>query len=37
MIKSLSIDLREPVVAAVSEGVSCHEAVRRFGVSPASA
>lgn len=37
MVKSLSIDLRERVVAAVDEGVSCHEAARRFGVSASSA
>jgi len=37
MVKSLSIDLRERVVAAVCEGVSCHEAARRFGVSASSA
>ena len=37
MSKALSVDLRERVVAAVAEGVSCHAAAARFGVSIASA
>ena len=37
MPKSLSIDLRSRVLAAISGGVSCREAARRFGVSAASA
>ncbi len=37
MVKSLSIDLRERVVSAVCEGVSCHEASKWFGVSASSA
>jgi len=37
MVKSLSIDLRERVVAVVREGLSCREAARRFGVSASSA
>jgi transposase len=34
--KTLSLDLRERVVAAVSSGMSCRQAVERFGVSAAS-
>lgn len=37
MVKSLSIDLRARVVAIVGEGLSCHEAARRFDVSASSA
>jgi transposase len=37
MSKALSVDLRERVVRAVSEGVSCRAAAARFGVSPSSA
>jgi transposase len=37
MAKTLSLDLRERVVAAVSQGMSCRQAAVRFGVSPASA
>jgi len=37
MPKSLSIDLRSRVIAAISDGASCREAARRFGVSAASA
>ena len=37
MSKSLSVDLRERVVAAVEDGLSCHKAAKRFGVSAASA
>ena len=36
MPSSLSVDLRERVVAAVSEGASCRQAAARFGVSAAS-
>lgn len=36
MPSSLSIDLRERVVAAVAEGASCHAAAARFGVSVSS-
>lgn len=32
----LSVDLRERVVAAVTEGASCHGAAARFGVSVSS-
>jgi transposase len=37
MAKSLSLDLRERVVAAVAGGVSRRQAAERFGVSAASA
>ena len=37
MSKALSVDLRERVVRAVSEGASCRAAATRFGVSPSSA
>ncbi len=37
MPSPLSVDLRERVVAFVSEGASCREAAARFGVSAASA
>ena len=37
MGKTLSLDLRERVLAFIVEGHSCHEAARRFGISAASA
>ena len=37
MPSPLSIDLRQRVVSAVSEGASCHQAAARFGVSVSSA
>lgn len=37
MAKSLSVDLRVRVCSAISDGLSCHEAAARFGVSVASA
>jgi transposase len=37
MAKTLSLDLRERVVAAVSNGMSRRQAAERFGVSAASA
>ncbi len=37
MAKTLSLDLRERVVAAVSSGMSRRQAAERFGVSAASA
>jgi transposase len=37
MARPYSLDLRERVVSAVAEGVSCRDAARRFGVSAASA
>ena len=37
MSKALSVDLRERVVAAINEGLSCRAAAVRFGVSAASA
>ena len=37
MAKSLSIDLRRRVVAAVEEGSSCRSAAERFGVGVSSA
>jgi transposase len=37
MSKALSVDLRDRVVAAIEEGMSCRQAATRFGVSAASA
>lgn len=37
MPKSLSLDLRTRVLAAISGGLSCRQAAERFGVSAASA
>ena len=37
MGRSLSIDIRERVVALVNEGLSCHVAARRLRISAASA
>jgi len=37
MSKALSVDLRERVVRAVSDGASCRRAATRFGVSASSA
>ena len=37
MAKSLSIDLRQRVIAAIDGGLSCRRAAERFGVSAASA
>lgn len=37
MVKPLSLDLRERIVAAVANGMSRRQAAERFGVSPASA
>ena len=37
MVKPLSLDLRERIVAAVAGGMSRRKAAERFGVSPASA
>lgn len=37
MVKALSMDLRERVIAAVDSGLSCHAAAARFGVSASSA
>ena len=37
MGKSLSLDIRERVVALVDEGLSCHEAAQRLRISAASA
>ena len=37
MSKALSVDLRERVVRAVTEGASCRTAAARFGVSASSA
>ena len=37
MAKSLSIDLRKRVIAAIDGGLSCRAAAERFGVSAASA
>jgi transposase len=37
MGESLSLDLRERVLAFIEEGHSCHEAARRFRISAASA
>lgn len=37
MAKSLSVDLRQRVIAAIEGGLSCRQAAERFGVSAASA
>ena len=37
MSKALSVDLRERVIGAIDEGLSCRAAAARFGVSAASA
>ena len=37
MSKALSVDLRDRVVAAIEEGMSCRQAAVRFGVSASSA
>ncbi len=37
MTKPLSSDLRERLVAAVEDGMSCREAAEQFGVAPSSA
>ena len=37
MAKALSVDLRQRVVAAIDNGLSCRQAAERFGVSAASA
>ena len=37
MVKPLSMDLRERIVAAVASGMSRRKTAERFGVSPASA
>lgn len=37
MPKALSLDLRTRVLAAITSGLSCHQAAERFGVSAASA
>ena len=34
MVKPLSLDLRERIVAAVASGMSRRQAAERFGVSP---
>ena len=37
MARSLSLDLRQRVIAAIEGGLSCRKAAERFGVSAASA
>jgi len=37
MSKALSVDLRDRVIAAIEEGMSCRQAAARFGISPSSA
>jgi transposase len=37
MSKALSVDLRDRVIAAIDEGMSCRQAAVRFGVSASSA
>lgn len=37
MSKALSVDLRDRVIAAVEDGMSCRQAATRFGVSASSA
>lgn len=37
MSKALSVDLRDRVIAAIEDGMSCRQAAVRFGVSASSA
>jgi len=37
MSKALSVDLRDRVIAAIEDGMSCRQAATRFGVSASSA
>ena len=37
MTRALSVDLRQRVVAAIDDGLSCRRAAERFGISAASA
>jgi transposase len=37
MARALSLDLRERVIAAIGDGVSCRKAAERFGVGVATA
>ncbi len=37
MTKALSNDLRERLIDAVDEGISCRAAAARFGVAPSTA
>ena len=37
MSKALSVDLRDRVIAAIEDGMSCRQAAARFRVSAASA
>ena len=37
MARALSLDLRERVVGAIANGISCRQAAARFGVSASSA
>lgn len=37
MIRALSEDLRDRVIAAVADGMSCNRAARRFGIAVSSA
>lgn len=37
MPSALSVELREPVLAAMAQGASCRGAAARFGVSASSA
>jgi transposase len=37
MARAISVDLRQRVCAAISEGLSCHQAAARFKVSASSA
>lgn len=37
MAKPLSLDLRQRVISAIEDGLSCRQAAERFGVSAASA
>ena len=37
MAKALSVDLRQRVIEAISQGLSCRQAVARFGVNASSA
>lgn len=37
MTKSLSLDLRQRVIAAIKSGMSCRAAAKRFGIAPSAA
>ncbi|HEU4805246.1 MAG TPA: helix-turn-helix domain-containing protein, partial [Nitrobacter sp.] len=37
MTRALSVDLRQRVIVAIDDGLSCRRAAERFGISAASA